>query len=351
MAVAMARSLFVVLFLGASSTLGACILSRSGTETDGGSPGPSGGGGQDTTTTTTGGGGSGGDPSGPATTTTGGGGQGGGNGVESDCTNGSDDDGDQATDCDDSDCIGAGYTCLAPSPGALGHLVFAPSCPADSVPKALRYCDAGACSCTPANGTCSVSVSRWNGIGCVNNPVVTVTNDYTCKNPADGDSSFLGSSTPDGNGACNAQPATVPSIPTDGCEVDGGSCTGGGACVGPGFPIQTVCVAMSGNTACTAPYDGFRAVVYDSSSSTCACACNKSSETCDAFWSWVAIHNGTDDCSDGVIDWAPLDGNCQPFGYTESYQLYPVAALVECGAPTATMAATELTICCTQQPS
>src|SRR5690606_41422488 len=111
-------------FLVAAVALpGGCILAREGTldGEDGGAAGT--GGGPSVTSTTSAVGGA------TSTTTSSAGGTGGGP-VESDCTNGLDDDGDGDVDCDDSDCGDAGYTCLATLPNAVSQLlVRQPTCP------------------------------------------------------------------------------------------------------------------------------------------------------------------------------------------------------------------------------
>jgi hypothetical protein len=322
------KARLLLCLLGAPLGWAACTLDRSGSLDD--LPTSSAGGG-DTMPASTSVGGAGGDPQGPGggpPTTTGGGGPGGGPPVEADCTNGIDDDGDALTDCDDDECTSAGYGCIAPLPNMIAQIVRAGSCPAMSTPRPLRTCDDTACNCAGTPGTCQFSVDRWDGGTCDGQPSSfppkTTPGCYVFNG---GSSSFLGTTTSDNNATCPPSAPPVAAGEIGACEVTGGSCANGGACVAQGFPANDACILLPAGSQCTSPYvHGYR--VFDDASPTCSCSCTFGGAACAGD---VDYFNASS-CGGTPLGSVPIDGQCHPVGNINRYRLEPVPLVPTCGA-------------------
>src|SRR5690606_39704722 len=85
--------------------------------------------------------------------------------------------------------------------------------------------------------TCSFTVLRWDGTNCDGPPTSSPKTDPICYylNSAT-ESSFTATPVAPGNTACAPQNPTAPAGDVGACEVTGGTCSGGGACVPRSFP-------------------------------------------------------------------------------------------------------------------
>lgn len=280
------------------------------------------------------------------TTTNGSGGSG---AVESDCTNGVDDDLDGSPDCDDPDCIGAGYMCLPSVSGAIAQLALTGGvCPDASMPTTLRRCDDAGCSCSAIDGTCGFAVERWDGGSCAGPASSSPKTAPGCfVTSATVNSSFKASASPHANSACVASTPTVVAADIGACEVTGGSCSSGGACVPPTFPVAQSCVLLPPGSTCAAPYDGHRETIYDDPAATCSCSCNKTGQSCaGTFSSYLGY---PDVCAPPPTAAIPFDNVCHPVGNIDSYTITTPTEQPQCSAQTAMPG--EAVLCCTQPPA
>jgi hypothetical protein len=211
--------------------------------------------------------------------------------VETDCTNGADDDGDGLTDCEDPDCTGAGYQCAADAPpGWVGPAVlFAglgapPACNADWTAQPVA---GGLDVSSPPAGCSACTCSPPTNMFCDNFAFAIIANDPQCQNGPSNNISvgqcfspgfsapYVSVSPPKALGG-NCQPGGgIPNLPPAGfktqaalCDTPaavGGGCSAG-ACV-PKAPAgygPSVCIYTQGDTPCPgAPYVN-RTVVYGS---------------------------------------------------------------------------------------
>ena len=262
-----------------------------------------------------------------------------GGGVETDCTNGIDDDHDGLTDCADPDCINAGYQCAADTPAgwsgpALLHadLSAPPGCGSDwtmqpvagglDVSSPLAKCSACACS-TPSGATCqSANVKLANDPACANGPMMPVplgacipgqsASAYVAAGPVIG----VGGGCAPAGGAASLLPAgfmtqaavcAAPAMTGKGCNA--------GACV-PRVPMgygPKACVYAPGDPACPgAPYLN-KTLVYtgiDDQRSCSSCACGVvAGETCSAT---LLVFSGFGQGCSGALQTLPANGQCHP---------------------------------------
>src|SRR5262245_29671494 len=92
-------------------------------------------------------------------------------GATEDCTNGVDDDGDGAVDCEDPDCAGAAFTCVAPAPADWnGPAIFGQTVGDHALACATPWTkkvDAPTCTaCSCSGGTCGTPSSSFSDGSC-----------------------------------------------------------------------------------------------------------------------------------------------------------------------------------------
>jgi hypothetical protein len=335
----MHRRLWVML-VAASVAAGGCVLAREGTSAPFGANGggPSGGsavtvsaGSDGNSSVATGGG---------ASTTN----SGGGSAMESDCLNGIDDDGDGDVDCGDNDCVAAGFVCLPPLAGAASHVVLSGNaCPAAAQPMTLHSCDASKCACDGQPGECTFQVARWNGNDCNGQSTSSLKTQPNCYSIDPGlTSSFKGTTTSVGNASCLSVAPDIVAVDRGACEVSGGACANGGACVPAEFPVAKACVLLAAGSNCMAPYDGYRTTVYDNPNSSCNCSCSKVGESCAGSVQWYSGNKG---CNGPATGTTSIDGQCKSVGYLQSYSIDKVEATPQCQAD-ASMPSGEGVLCC-----
>lgn len=289
---------------------------------------------------------------------------------ESDCTNGVDDDFDNAADCADSDCVpavlcvpepGAGWS----APGQLTTGTTAPSCAAPydteeytgNADLAGSAASCSACSCgapTSASCTSNYMCERTSGCagtctagspsspGCVESPQVSAT--YLPRGP-------LGTT-----GSCGATASTATvDAPTWGrearlCTASASAatgCPGGEVCVPRPASPAPACVVSAGNVACPADYTE-REVFYGGFSDNrgCTmCTCGFSATGCSVAYTAYSAPGCTGTATATAIN------TCYT-GDPASYQITHTAAGATCnptggGAPIGGVAGTApSTVCC-----
>jgi hypothetical protein len=258
------------------------------------------------------------------------------------CLNGIDDDGDDAADCDDPDCVDV--QCV-PAYGGGADYAFVVASPADcaagSTPTTFDGCDGCSCAASPScsmvvsfflDGACSSFYTEKYGPGCYT--VGTQTQNRWIR----------ASVTP--TGSCQAPPNYAP-VPTTTCVADHvGFCTGSNVCVpANGAPLRT-CVVVPGAVTCAAPYEQGRRY-FDGALDSCTCACSKQGEGCAV--GDITVYHQHDACGSGTTTAVPFDGNCDSAGWTRSYSIPSVVPSLACtGEPAPATAASEFTLCCTQ---
>jgi hypothetical protein len=273
------------------------------------------------------------------------GGEGGQGGAphELDCTNGTDDDGDDLADCDDPDC--GAYQCV---PAAADGSTYAfpvgtaDVCPAPTAAVTLDECGDAACSCTATPGTCYEWAYVYSGDTCSS---YLDTKYDGCYDPYDGNRSFSGGVQPWTTGTCTAPGAQVPPTGWRGCTTTTtGHCASGGACVPRIATATDQCVLVSGSVSCAAPYTESR-TLYDEALTQCSCSCAWQSETCPAGSATVFHEN--DSCGGGSTTEVPLDGQCHAGGMAWSYQLELVKTNLTCSRLVAPLEIVNTsTLCC-----
>ena len=235
----------------------------------------------------------------------------GGTGVESNCSNGIDDDGDGDVDCADSDCSGLGYTCVRPLDGWDGPFLLRESADNPSpcaAPWGSLYLQGGmnasapsggscpSCSCEPAvSAACGIDVLLYDQPGCTGNTQPdTFMATGTCINvgmqsfgpeSVKATSDFYvasGSCTPTTTGNESFPPAswTTNAIACETSTV-GGGCSPDQTCLPP-WTEGDLCVAKAGNHTCPQTYPT-RVVVEEAIVDTrgcTACTCGSPSGSC-----------------------------------------------------------------------
>ena len=264
----------------AAMLLASCVLDSSGllapaAGANGGSgPGPGGTAGSGHSPT----GGTGGLPAGgggSSTTTAGGGGALGGGGAApgpEDCLNGVDDNGDGLIDCDDPDCVAAGYLCLPVAAGALSYVALGtpgPSCLSPATATDFASCQG--CSCTATPGTCTVAFRAWYAVGCGGpNDGVSA----GCTNQSGNIDQLYWTATvgPAGGQSCSPQAEQMAASQTPTCGLAlPGNCGAGAVCVPPSFAAAQRCVLMPAASSCPAEYPVAQGAGVGGTSCTCTC--------------------------------------------------------------------------------
>lgn len=330
-ALALTRSLPLLLGLGLASVVGCNALldiadiefgdSTGGTSAGGGGSGAAAGqgaGGTGTGTTTGTGTGTG-TTGGGGQTTTGSGGTGneGGSPCVEVCDDGSDNDGNNLVDCADPCCQGIGYVCVPSAepygPQWDGPVVYfdgpgaAPGCPSTWTTTELEGFSAGfsedgdhtcnACSCgSPTTRTCNPgSMSFYSAAGCGGSAAATQAQSTTCADVTGGPA-FLSAGAPTptvSGGSCTASGGGVATMPgwsaTDEAvvcsgPVGGGGCNGTDLCVQqPAGFEQEVCIIRNGNRTCDGlgAYTEARTVYGVTDYRYCSsCTCGTASASC-----------------------------------------------------------------------
>jgi hypothetical protein len=219
-----------------------------------------------------------------------------------DCTNGIDDDGDNAADCADSDC--GAFTCAAGvPPGWNGPVAFAEGKPNQPVACQGPYADSAyqgkggltcpaatcsACGCTsPESVGCSAPTLGWYGFGCMIGISTPTKAETTCtvagsidigQVDVGGSSPYGGRCTPSGGTA--ALGAAGWGTTAHACAPRGlvqGGCGNAQVCAPrPTTPFEgRLCVFAPGSLPCPPGYDHDRRIYFSGYSDTRTCsACN-----------------------------------------------------------------------------
>jgi hypothetical protein len=304
------------------------------------------------------------------------------NGGVEDCANGKDDNCDGKIDCADPLCQGAGYSCVAPSPGNgwQGPVAWFNQA-GDTIPSCAGvYATQGAgghsainapaaqcsCGCTgPTNVQCNqVSVNYYTDTNCqtsfggaglpANFCVSTGGSSVQSVKGVESATAF--------NGNCGSNPSkTVPAISWGQSESvcsyngvsDTGGCTNSDLCMQapPSGANAKACIWQNGDIACPgAPYTQ-KTVFYtsvDDQRNCGTCTCTASAGTCDAQ---ITVYNQPS-CPGGGLLGIQSDGTCHQFN---AYSAIAGAISTNpgtCGAngtggPTGSASATgPVTVCC-----
>ncbi len=346
-----------VLALAVSVPVGfvACGLSTSGLEpetngTSGSttSSGTSSGTTSTSTTTTTAGPGGGGSTGSTSTTTTGGtggaGGTGGGGtggmGIE-DCASGVDDDGDGAVDCEDDDCLAAGWQCVPEATDPAAKYVILAGAPCDQGYDPKAYQDCSQCDCGGTEGTCAgsyelFSAGTCSGVAAQSATINATGPDPTCFNNGNindsgnakvGVTATIALTQP---GSC----APVEPPATDACIAGVvGRCGAGGVCAPPAQdPVE--CVLVSG--ACGGDYPN-ELVAF--AHEACGCACAKTEACADAI-----TVSTNDSCGSSTAKIA-ADGACHDSLLSTVHSIEVPAEILTC-APLSSPMGPAKTLCC-----
>lgn len=148
----------------------------------------------------------------------------GGTGIESNCSNGIDDDGDGDVDCADADCSGLGYTCVRPPDGWDGPFVLRTSSENPSscaAPWGSLFLQGGMNANAPSGGSCP-SCTCEPAVGAVCGIDVVVYDEPDCKGNTQPDT-FMATGTCINVGMQSFGPQSVEA--TSGFYVASGSCT------------------------------------------------------------------------------------------------------------------------------
>ena len=271
--------------------------------------------------------------------------------IETDCTNGLDDDVDGAVDCDDGDCGDAGFRCLDEVPGALGYAYATDdgSCSEAWALDARRDCSTG-CSCGSVDGTCRIGVDSYGGSGC------TYYRGYFeklgCENIPDDYRAYKVYPVTDLASAC--APTSGPTFggaPRDLCRVEVSSvglCGASQVCTPPHDSDAPLCALLPAASAC--PTSLVDLGVLGDSGAGCSCNCAKTGATCvDAHF---AIYNASDLCNAAYGEVKlPADGVCRDAGWVWSLGWKSFSEQATCAANGAPLAPdTAVRLCCEPPP-
>jgi hypothetical protein len=306
-----------------------------------------------------------------------------------DCTNGTDDDGDGATDCADSDCT-PDYECADRAPqGWQGffRLHTGPypnpnpsACPDGASPQSFfsgpvpAACEPCACG-TPGGGACApAALSYWDGSAicgggasaditgfltdgaCFSIPNLNLPGPRSGKVTSPAMLTAAGACTPSGGGLQNKDPWTeqedVCGAPTSG----GKGCGPQKACVprGGGDYTSGVCIWRDGNQQCPFKYANTRIVLAQTATddrACSACTCDTPTGVSCAGGSYTLFNNadctGTSTplsttCADATLPLSdgkgailpkfdkPTGGSCQPQGGEPSGSVTPTSTKTIC---------------------
>ena len=241
----------------------------------------------------------------PGSGSTGGSGTGGGSGSEN-CLNGIDDDGDNAIDCADPDCM-PNYECVDLPSGWEAKLTTTTAwsaslpgpapCPGSDAP--VRYfegpagpADCGSCSCGSLTASCSDTPINC-ALGNLTCSAASAFSVSTCSNfvpPSNKQISCVLGLTQVSGGGCPPSTAALSNPDPwqsvrDACVLNAGGCSAKRVCAPkqPG-PASAACITVKGTPTC--PADWPQAIdVFDAGNDTRACSdctCSVSSAICDA---------------------------------------------------------------------
>lgn len=244
-----------------------------------------------------------------------------------DCSNGSDDDGDQLTDCADPDCSNAGYACIAIPGGFTGPVTTAsaggPPCPTPWSDAAIAGStgvsgDPYTCGCAcddPNNASCAQSTSiAWYFVQGCQQPNGSAAATQFCSNFIPGGAAAMRILPPALSGSCGpGSPSTLvaPPVQFQGsrslCQAPGSAvgtgCDGGGVCAPP-VSSGPLCFYKLGTDLCPSGFD--QTILYQGNDDQrfCDCSCTFGG-TCSASLTFYGISN----CS-GAATVVPADGAC-----------------------------------------
>jgi hypothetical protein len=302
-----------------------------------------------------------------------------GTGVSEDCTNGQDDDGDNAVDCADSDCD-AGFTCVNDpplgwnGPAALfeGDPASLPACPSTH-PTSTSLGNSGlvdtpaicsACTCGDPTGQCALQPLQLETtlcamkVGTVPQPPPGICGPFI---PPLGLKAVKASAPTFTGGACLASTVMVTRPPPE-WQSAGLACSGGGLGSGCGAkascaPIAEapfapgLCIWHSGDLACPKPFTDkhtFANDVLDTRGCT-ACTCGAAAVTCSAT---TRVYSDPLCGNQGTSVNVPNDGSCVAVSGTSSSLQASVTKLGGCpaggGQPSGGVieGALKTTVCC-----
>lgn len=257
------------------------------------------------------------------------GGSAGGGGSEQNCLDGTDDDGDSAIDCADTDCTAKGYACAALPSGWEGHFRLRVSdfagavdplpCPGGA-PAVRRFLD-------PATAAeCSACTCSWGGATCGPPTLECSVSDKECK-------TLVPSSELDCGTCCNIKTDSFSDTPSISCYVgplstvtSPGSCTAGPpsdfANKDPWGRVLDICPVPSSSGGCP---DG--ACLFPDTGDYDAGACIRHDGELDCPSGWtrkaVSFEAATDErscsaCGCGAADGVQCKGGAYKFHDTSS---------------------------------
>lgn len=264
-----------------------------------------------------------------------------------DCLNGSDDNGDGLSDCDDPQCHEAGYSCVPDAAAVQSYVALtqnAASCVAPTTVTTFSTCDG--CACTPGTATCPVSYTWWDGDGC-QGTAYDVTGMACPWQTSGGVSVSMRALTAAlGQASCPTEAAQVAVTANDACSLtQPGSCSAGGVCVPPVFQGVRTCVLVDAASPCPSSYTSARRVSFGGT--TCTCDCALGQPACETPEVEAYYTNGDHSCSFTYIT-VPVGAGCTDLGLVQSIGLpASVPASWTCAASgTVTDALSAAKLCC-----
>ncbi len=302
-----------------------------------------------------------------------------GSGVEIDCTNGLDDDGDGKADCDDPDCMSAGYACRDVPAGWMGPVAFFegtaqdnPCCPSDyptlgpvggTAPMAQNF-TCSACSCS-ASVKCTPSALVSHAVAGCADVGTSIMQDTLC-HPLTG--SYVSAAPPTvtvnpcvpsgGNPITKPPPAWTTADRLCLGQTKGMGCTGTQVCARPGSGVfgGALCIYTAGaQMPCPAGFPtqhSFFTAFTDSRACT-GCSCGSAGPPSCTVTSSVYSSNMCNGANKLIVN-APNNGTCVAAPGASSFNTTVNAGSVTCpamgGVATGMVTgdtASEVTVCCT----
>lgn len=261
------------------------------------------------------------------------------------CTNGTDDDNDGETDCEDSDC--GAYECVPPHPGAIAYVapLGSGSCGAGLEERDLLSCTG--CDCTATDGTCAAEFTVYDESDCTDTGV-PVNDGPACYDIADGYYAFRARPVVSEAATCAPIQPTVTGTSTAHCSYDAlsaGTCEAERVCI-PKMPDASPrCVLVDAATSCGGAYNVDNGVSdTGDGDATCSCSCSVDTTTCDA-----PLHADSErsNCSGSGDVNLPLDDQCFYAGDTESIESTAGTLTAECTASSTKQRPTpQVRLCC-----
>ncbi len=301
-----------------------------------------------------------------------------------DCTNGSDDDGDSAVDCEDTDCAPV-FSCipLPPADWSSAHASFHGPGPAAECPQAYPAptyhgfsalvsdpveCDS--CTCTSAAVGCDPAVlAAYFSPNCPSGQAFAVNQNNGCANlPGSSQAVSFSAGAPTAvlNNGCVPSGGEVANTPAPAWQIESRLCAREGP-VGAGCEADQVClpnvqsasfedtwcIARGGDHECPPPFNEKHLFFDDPGALADTRACTPCECTFSGSCTGITTVHGSNDCS-GVPTSVPNNGTCVNTSSAKNTSVVSTSPSGSCppggGAPTGDVTpapnAPKTTICC-----